>query len=518
MRIGFANIFSFRPHVEHLYYLSDVLKRGGHETFFLTCDASVSNCYSRAIKGTSKLKECPKCIIGGVRTFPVSNITHIKGGLKGNLSAAELDDMTVSSASTLHRTEIPEHKQTGAFRATQESLKTPVDVVHANALKWIDDNRLQAVICFNGRMELTRAITYACEKRGIPFITQERTWFGDGIRMVPNENCLSIKDVDALNRQFRDVPLTREQSMYAGRLAAERFLQRNTLEWRLYNPDPEKTSWPLKTEGMKVLVLPSSKNEFEGHPEWVSEWGNNTVVLDKLFEKLGVDPNQVVLRCHPNWAENIGQVTGNNSRNTYTQWAKARGIYFIDSDQKASTYDLTLETDLVVVNGSSSAVEAGVCGKKIVCLGHSGYQEAGFTVQVHTSDDWSKLSALDHHDELMTVRKTLRYLYVRARRFAQFNDYVKAIKTTHYEYYEGADSERLIQMFETGIVEADDPVCAETDVDETPVAKALLARQWEDLMLDDVKASVGKRVDIGRRPALRWIDQMRSKMPLGDRA
>jgi len=41
MRIGFVNLFSFRPHVEQLYYLSVLLKSAGHEVFFLTCDAGV---------------------------------------------------------------------------------------------------------------------------------------------------------------------------------------------------------------------------------------------------------------------------------------------------------------------------------------------------------------------------------------------------------------------------------------------------------------------------------------------
>ena len=55
MNIGFVNIFSFRPHVEHLNFLQAVLKKSGHDTFFLTCDSSVSNCYAQAIKGSRKL-------------------------------------------------------------------------------------------------------------------------------------------------------------------------------------------------------------------------------------------------------------------------------------------------------------------------------------------------------------------------------------------------------------------------------------------------------------------------------
>jgi len=47
LKIGFANIFSFRPHVEHLFYLSELMKNSGHEVYFLTCDSSVSDCFSK---------------------------------------------------------------------------------------------------------------------------------------------------------------------------------------------------------------------------------------------------------------------------------------------------------------------------------------------------------------------------------------------------------------------------------------------------------------------------------------
>jgi hypothetical protein len=215
-------------------------------------------------------------------------------------------------------------------------------------MRWIERNRLDAVICFNGRMDLTRAVTHACERTGLPYLTHERTWFGDGLYLIPNANCLSIAPFNKMVVEFESKPLTTSQARLAGKLAGERFLQRNSLEWRVYNKNPDPTPWPLSSPGLKILVLPSSRNEFAGHDEWRSGWTDNTQALDDLFAAFCIKSDQVIVRCHPNWAENIGKVTGEKSSELYKHWTSKRGIHCIFSEQKASTYDLIQQADIVV--------------------------------------------------------------------------------------------------------------------------------------------------------------------------
>lgn len=517
MKIGFANLFSFRPHVEHLYYLSTLVRSSGHDVCFLTCDASVSNCYARAIKGTNKLQECPKCILGGVRSFPVDAITSISSGEAG-LEMAILDRLALSSSCTLNRTESERDWNEPEVAVVRESLYSPIASVHQSALRWIDNNQLDAVVCFNGRMDLTRAVTYACEQAGIPFITHERTWFGDGLQLIPNGNCLSLKALDEMVKEFDDKPLTRAQSKIAGKLAGERFLQRNSLEWRLYNQNPEPAAWPLEAGGPRVLVLPSSKNEFAGHEDWVCGWEDNTKALDDFFAAFSISPDQVVVRCHPNWAENIGQAVGDRSLSLYRNWAQERGIYCISSEQKASTYDLIQQADIVVMNGGSSAVEAGVCGKQVICLGPSTYQKAGFVRVFHNRDEFFRPGALEPLDVDMVIRKTLRFLYLRSHRFAQYVDYVRAIETTRYAYFDGADPERLISMLKTGSMTADDPTYSSDYSGEGEVVEALKRKDWGKLADYEVPRPDLKPLKVERRAGLRWIEGVRAKMPRGDRS
>lgn len=515
MKVGFANIFSFRPHVEHLFYLSELFREAGHEVFFLTCDAAVTDCYAREIKGSARYKECTKCMLGGVRSYTSRNVTGIR--TQGSqLSDATLDKLVLSSSCTVTRTESEGEWMDPEVVSVRERLKTPTASVYESARSWIQANQLEAVICFNGRMDLTRGLTYACESLNIPFITHERTWFGDGIQLIPNANCLSLKGLGQLVAEFDDKPLLPHQAAYAGRLIGERFLQRNSLEWRLYNRNPEPAPWPVVAEGKRFLIVPSSKNEFAGHDEWMTSWVDNTQALDDFFDVFGVKPEQVVLRCHPNWAENIGKAQGDRSLSLYRDWAIKRGIHFISSEEKASTYDLIQQADTVILNGGSSSVEAGACGKQVVCLGPSTYQQAGF-VQVYLSRGDMENNGLKDLDPDLVRRKTLRFLYVRSHRFPQFVDHVKAIETTRYRYHEGADVGKIVSMIETGRISPDDPSYGDDDAGERAVVDLLERRDWGELADAEFSANTLPVKSVNRRLGFRWVDTVRSWFARGDR-
>lgn len=516
MKIGFANLFSFRPHVEHLYYLSILMKRAGHETFFLACDGGVSNCYPRALKGASKLAECPKCILGGVRSYPVGPVTSLSASAT-KLDVVTLNRLALSSSCTLNRTESDSDWFEPEVVAVRESLYEPIASVYESAMRWIECNRLDAVICFNGRMDLTRALTYACERSAIPYLTHERTWFGDGLYLIPNANCLSIAAFNKMVVEFESKPLTTSQAKLAGKLAAERFLQRNSLEWRVYNKNPDPTPWPLSSAGLRILVLPSSRNEFAGHDEWKSGWTDNTQALDDFFTAFSIKSDQVVVRCHPNWAENIGKVTGEKASELYRNWTNKEGIYCIFSEQKASTYDLIQHADIVVMNGGSSAVEAGVCGKQVICLGPVNYENAGFVRVFRDRESFGNERVFLQIDRDTVIRKTLRFLYLSARRFPQYVDYVRAAETTRYTYFEHADPERVVSMLKTGVVVADDATYAADTLGEDQVLELLKIKAWGQLADYEAQRPELKPLKVERRLGLRWIDVLRAKLPLGDK-
>lgn len=519
MRIGLVAVYPFRPHAEHLAYINHVLVSAGHQTFALSCDGAVPSCYPLLLRGRSPLKECTACTIGGVRSYNVDSVTSLRKKWRKPLPDEVKYELTCSASATLHRTETEADLELPEVVATRKSLGVSVEIMYGNALRWIEQKALEGVIVFNGRVDLTAAIAMAARDSGIPYLTYERTWFGHGLQFVPNANCLSLHDSDMMVEAYKDSPLTEEQARIAAKQIALRFQRQNDLEWRVYNRDATETTWPGTGTGPKTLIIPSSKNEFQGHPEWRDGWGDNTKALDELIEYLDLEPSNCVVRCHPNWSERIGRVSGQRSEEHYRTWAKSRGVHVIDSQSKADTYDLLEAADLAVLNGGSTAFEAAVLGKPVICLGPSKYRKAGFSYHVNGPDEWGNLSIniLNANDHGALVRQALRFLYVQQRRFPQYVDFVRARSTTSFDYFAGADASRIIDMLTAGAVRPDDDVVADDGVREGVVIDQVLSRDWRTLSAFEEPWPVLPPLSIERRIGLRWLDSVRDRLPRGDR-
>jgi hypothetical protein len=236
-------------------------------------------------------------------------------------------------------------------------------------------------------MDALAGVVAACEDLRVPYVSIERPWLGHGIYMIPNGNVLDLRAMDKMCLQYRDKPLLPEQAKCAGLIGARHFLGENRLLWRVYNAQANRVAWPQTTSGERVLILPSSRNEFEGHPDWYCAWGDYTTAIDQLLDHLGISGSQCVLRCHPNWAEKIGQFTGWRSEQHYSDWCLRRGIHVIPSSSRDSTYDLIGAADTVVVNGSSTGAEAALRGKRVILVGHATYQQAGFCSSIATPNE-----------------------------------------------------------------------------------------------------------------------------------
>jgi len=516
MNIGFANIYSFRPHVEHLYYLSRLAQQAGHTASFLTCDASVSWCYARGLKGSSGWQECPKCMVGGIRSFPAGPVRSISRLSAPGYGQAP-NQLTLSSACTLLRTETEADQLMQPVLDVRDRLSKPVQEVFDAASRWIVQDRLDALVCFNGRMELTQALTQAARVAGIPFLTHERTWFGNGLLLVPNDNCLGLSDNHRMAKQFRELPLTESQARLAASLVAKRFSRQNNLEWRVYNPEAQAVAWPAKGEGPRYLVLPSSRNEVVGHPDWSSGWGDQTQALDDLMAAQNLKPEQLVVRCHPNWAETIGKATGERPHHLYREWCRRRGVACIDPSDTASTSDLIAQADVIVLNGGSAAIEAGVLGKQILSLGPASYIHAGIAATALGPQDlasgieWPNLTARER------MRLTLRFIYMSARRLPQFNDHVQPVTTTRYRYFDGADPSRLDHALLKGSLMPDDPDHAANELGEDEVIDALENKAWGQLASYIPLQTQLPPLAIQRRHGMRWVDGVRGFFKHGDR-
>lgn len=526
MRIGFAAIYSWRPHVEHLHFLARLARQVGHDVSFLTCDGDLGSCYTRELRDKPAWRECLQCRAGGLRSYARADVLAI-GELRSKefaLTSEQARSWATSSASTLGRFETAEDFQSAEFRAIVGRLEQGVSDAHAAARQWIRRHRLDAVCVFNGRMDATRAILEAAAAEQIRLLSVERTWFGDGLHLLPDESCLGLRNVHAMMREWRDRPLTQGQALRAVSHVAGRILRTNSREWRSYNVNPRPVEWPGgRSVRRRVLLIPGSLNEVWGHPDWQLKWPEPTAAYDAIIEHFSLRPGELVLRCHPNWGERIGKATGERCERYYSDWAARRGIPCIPSKDTASTMDLIDQCDAIVVASGSAALEAGVLGKQVISISPSNYQEAGFRDSAYDADELRMLRL--HADlggderEILARRNSrlaLRFCYTAAYRIPQYVGEVRAVSTTSYRYDFGADPQRFIDILRTGRLVPDDSTSAPDTREEDAVLDRVEQRDWNALRPGAVPD--GRELErLRRRTLYRAVDWIGARKPIGDR-
>lgn len=525
MRIGFVSIYSWRPHVEHLHYLATLARLAGHDAEFLTCDGDFPTCYTRELRSVRPgWRECLMCRVGGLRSYESSNVSTIGEFARSTAFSQMPEESTtwgLSSASSLGRFESEADFSSQAFHALADRLQPVVAKAYGAACNWIANRRLDAIVVFNGRMDATRAILEAATSNGIPFASLERTWFGDGLQILPGEGCLGLKSVDRLVSQFADKPLTHAQSIRAAGYIASRFLRRNHNEWRAYNINANMLPWPASGR-RKILLIPGSINEIWGYSEWSSSWRHPLDAYDALIDHFSLDPADLVLRCHPNWGEHIGKADGQMAEEYYTQWAEQRGVLVIPSTDSASTLGLIEQADAVVVASGSAALEAGALGKQVIGVAGANYQMAGIREdacseqKLRTLQLRASLPQAEQDSLASSVRRqTLRFAYSVTHRIPQYVDYVKCVTPTQYLYKPGADPNRLVELLTSGVLAPDDGEWSRDDQGELDVLESMRDKRWETLFqrrevsLD--YASIRRRFPYGS------LDAIRGLMRVGDR-
>jgi hypothetical protein len=520
MNVGFINIYPSRPHGFHTAFLESQCRMLGYSTCFLECGGSFDSCYSK-LQRSGGIGRCISCRMGRASSYGDSEVHEINSNLPAEiLNLSEVSKGLISSAVTLHREEI------ALDYLNNEKLTASINLMRSNYLRayystldLIDKKQLECLVVFNGRIDMTRAAIDAAMHAKINFVTHERTFMGHGIQMHVNENVLGLRDRTVLNAKFDKEYLTSYQARLAGAEIAKRFLGKNVLEWRVYNAgSPELSKWPTTTTKEKILIIPSSGSETGTHEEWVTPWGSSTDGLTMFLKSIGATKDQVVVRFHPNWIQKIGNSIGQSSRKLYKDWCHSNGYHYIDSHELVSTMGLIAHCDVAILNGGSAAIEAGALGKKTVSLGPSMYKGASFCRFFETVESIDNFSGFDDWiSEEQIIRTTLRYVYTTLARFPQYFNYVRAIQTTEFVAFEGADPSRFESIIKTGNVVADDASIGSAH-EEKETINLISDRSWERLIELAPEFNDINRIqqNITKNFPYNLIDKARSHLKRGD--
>jgi hypothetical protein len=522
MKIGFVSLYPFRPHVEHVFFLSSQFKEAGHEVFFLDCLGKIETCYNIEMKKSSKLAQCAACVIGGLRSFTHGPFETIRNYPDLVLSFDELESITASSSATLNRIEDYQEFYSSEIVEHRKKLHRPVNSAYLSAKKWISGEKLDCVIVFNGRMEVAAGVLRAAQELSIKWLTVERTWFGHGLQLNFGENCLGLRDFRILADKYSAHPLTAEQCSKAASYVVSRFYRNNKLEWRQFNTEfSSQTTWPIADsyESLKVLIVPSSINEIMFHPDWSSEWKDFRVIFGALIEQIRLSGKKVstVMRGHPIWNQKIGQIEGNHISEYYKKWAIQNNVGYVDPGSNLDTLSLIKLADVIIVNGGSAAYEAAILGKKVINVGRCQYDSSGFTYNLK---NWADLSGVDVDkiqalDPKEIVRSVLRFIYTYANRYAFFSDSIVAQNPTSYVYRKkGFDIDRLVQMITSGELIPDDEAVCNSTIHENRIIEKLLNNDFEDFKTPFAPCDKGL-TRIERRPLYSQAIKLRDFFPRG---
>lgn len=519
MKIGIVSMYPYRPHIQDMVYLSNQLESIGHDCSFLSCKASLPTCYYNLFKGKIKSdKQCLKCRIGGFSSYVnKKKVYYINNKRKSKLDMFDINYIVNSTIGSLGRVENEYEIEKVIDNNIKIKLEESVNIVYQNTIDWIVKEGIEGVLLFNGRLDVTRAIMLSLTRNDIPFISVENHL--NGITLNYNADCLSLNFINTINEMYKDSYLNNEQALFAGKIIGEMFLKKQKL-WRTHNISNIKSTWPInKTKTSKVLITPSSKYEFLGNQDWEVDWTTDyTEGYQKVIEALGVDYSDCVLRCHPFWSENLGELgKGNKSEKHYTDWANKFGINVIKSDDDVNTLDLISEAEIILVNGGTAGIEAAILGKKVISVGKSRYYMAGFTINVFSDKDAETLRTIFNSlDSELIQKRVLRYLYNYHARFEQFHDVIikkTALKNSYIDSKNVADS--IIRFFQNKKIEPFISMSGQDCRYEEEIISLVNKRDWNTLVAkkDDQFANIG--YEIKKRGLLKIVDSIRNKLPAG---
>jgi hypothetical protein len=401
------------------------------------------------------------------------------------------------------------------FQLLQNELQEAAATAFLNAKRWIRDNELECVFVFNGRFDLTRAVVEACIAESVRFVSVERSWFGDGLQLLPNENCLGLRNFHDMSRHWANLPLTYEQAAKASQLVTRRLNRTSVGEWKQYNVDTYAT---YDRQAIKYLFLPSSQHEWIGHQDRSFEWRHPVDGIEYLFERLGLPMSELVVRAHPGWAMNIKHYGPNRASDFYRAWAAKVGAQYLEPDCNIDTHGLMRISDIILVNGSSASMEAAWLGKPLFSLVPAAFTSSGISKNLFARADVEGLSDADIQmlrgassifiDVQEQCRLALRYMYCANFRLMQFVDALTSPNPFTFNVTEPGDLSGLASLVNAGRLQESDREFGLDDAGESEVVEAILSGNTQILQPRLSVRLSGEGVPFARRVAYRFLDKL----------
>lgn len=438
MKFGIVTYYAYRPHVEHMAFLAKQLTNAGHEVLYLTCDASFTVCNKNiSIRGDLRRKiNCLVCQNLGLRSYDFGRVETLKHAPVGTLDNNAISTIERAVKSSLisdlkinfHFEHVINHPEYNSLlRASYQQF----DRMSQQLL----EQKIDKLIVFNGRIDFTAASIAAAKALQIPFYTVERSWLGYGLNVTHNGVPLDLAGYREVLAECKNKQLSKIEQNVATNTLTRRVTKNSLGEFKQFNL--QNNDKPA-IEG-SLLYCPSSIFERALHPDWEPYFYDEYEILDRIRLHLNLKREHVIIRAHPQW-----RTYARDLENFHQTQAAKYEFNFISSDDQTDTSLLIDASSFVVVNGSSTAFEAGFKGKIVLNISPTFYDVSDFCQNI---TDYSTVQNIRLDIDKNYIQEvTLRAWYNLNFKRMSFTDYI--IPRSGYDYlYADIPPEKINTIF-----------------------------------------------------------------------
>ena len=280
----------------------------------------------------------------------------------------------VSSLVTATGSSEPDMKK---HAAVIQALLRDYLAVYLTAVDYLATHGFDKVYIFNGRFVSARAWIRACEKVGVPYVTQERLGMPDRVIRVENDAIHNTMLYADRIKAFWEANKSDEAIVAEAHHFFEERPKGRLTGWYSFveNQDSEKLPGNWSSANRNIVIFSSTESEFKGLPEYFRQGAfldQQEAYQEIIRETFRRDASiRFYIRVHPNskgeairWWED-------------PRWREFSNLTVIPPESDVSSYGLLNACEKVIVWLTTIGIEAAYWGKPSIILGRAFYRGIG---------------------------------------------------------------------------------------------------------------------------------------------
>ncbi len=286
---------------------------------------------------------------------------------------------------------------------------------------YLEANRIDAAVLFNGRQSITRVALEIFQQRGIRVLTHERAEYQRGyINAKPNAHCMSPEPFKAFWNMWGRVPLTRESLDAACQWLIERRYGAN-LAWIPFNKSSVsnsslRASMNLSQDKRLWALFTSSTDEVAADPLMQGPYESQAAWVHEVVHWVGLrDDVELVIKVHPNLGGNsyIGKAVNELRIYQEMKLALPANVRIVWPEDSVSAYSLAEEADVGLTFGSTIGLEMAMLGKPVLLASRCMYELGSEILTVRSKESLPEMleKCLHAHTDREIQRQAFRLAY-----------------------------------------------------------------------------------------------------------